>query len=102
MVFTFVCHLYAKEGKDIEEKMRNKLIEASKIYSKDAETIDWHVMQDDSDPRKWTIVERYESKSSLKIHMANPYYPTFGPAVGPLLAKKPELLQHNELETSKL
>ena len=28
------------------EKLKNKLIEASQVYRKDKETIDWHVMQD--------------------------------------------------------
>ncbi|RLN50008.1 hypothetical protein BBJ29_010093 [Phytophthora kernoviae] len=42
MVYTIVVHLYAKEGKEVEEKLRNKLIEASQVYSKDIETIDWH------------------------------------------------------------
>ncbi|KAF1793796.1 Dimeric alpha-beta barrel [Phytophthora cactorum] len=63
MVYTIVCHLYAKEGKDIEEKIRSKLVEASNVYVKDAGTLNWHVMQDHADPRKWTIVERYEKKS---------------------------------------
>lgn len=63
MVYTIVVHLYAKEGKEVEEKLRNKLIEASQVYSKDKETIGWHVMQDHQDPRKWCIVERYEHES---------------------------------------
>lgn len=63
MVYTIVVHLYAKEGKEVEEKLRNKLIEASQVYSKDTETIGWHVMQDHKDPRKWCIVERYEHES---------------------------------------
>ncbi|RLN21520.1 hypothetical protein BBJ28_00018615 [Nothophytophthora sp. Chile5] len=63
MVYTLVAHLYAKEGKEVEEKLRSKLIEASQVYSKDTETIDWHVMQDHQDPRKWCIVERYEHES---------------------------------------
>lgn len=63
MVYTIVVHLYAKEGKEVEEKLRNKLIEASQVYSKDKETVGWHVMQDHQDPRKWCIVERYEHES---------------------------------------
>lgn len=63
MVFTIVVHLQAKEGKDVEDKIRAKLIEASSVYSKDAETISWFVMQDSADSTKWTIVERYEQES---------------------------------------
>ncbi|RQM18141.1 hypothetical protein DD237_000174 [Peronospora effusa] len=91
MVYTIVVHLYAKEGKEVEEKMRNKLIEASQVYSKDIETIGWHVMQDHEDPRKWCIVERYEHESSQKYHLENPYWKTFDPYVMPLLDKPMDL-----------
>ncbi|KUF92941.1 Tripeptidyl-peptidase 1 [Phytophthora nicotianae] len=70
MVYTIVCHLYAKEGKDVEEKIRSKLVEASNVYVKDAGTLNWHVMQDHADPRKWTIVERYEKKSHI-LHFSD-------------------------------
>lgn len=63
MVFTLIVHLQAKEGKDVEEKIRSKLIEASNVYVKDPETLSWFVMQDNADSTKWTIVERYESES---------------------------------------
>ncbi|KAG6572832.1 putative antibiotic biosynthesis monooxygenase protein [Phytophthora cinnamomi] len=102
MVYTIVCHLYAKEGKDVEEKIRSKLVEASNVYMKDAGVLNWHVMQDHQDPRKWTIVERYEKRSSLKVHVANPFYATFGAYMAPLLAKKLEIRQFNELDTSRL
>ncbi|KAJ7132318.1 hypothetical protein C8R44DRAFT_612525 [Mycena epipterygia] len=85
MVYTIIVHMYVKEGKEVEEKMRAKLTEASQIYSKDPETINWFVMQDSKDPRAWCIVERFEQESSLKIHVENPYYKTFAPDVGPLL-----------------
>jgi quinol monooxygenase YgiN len=67
MVFTVVVQLYAKEGKDVEEKIRNKLNEASQIYCKDKETLSWFVMQDTKDPRAWCIVERYEQESVRKL-----------------------------------
>ncbi|KAF1793795.1 Dimeric alpha-beta barrel [Phytophthora cactorum] len=86
MVYTIVVHLYAKEGKE--------LIEASQVYSKDIETIGWHVMQDHQDPRKWCIVERYEHESSQKYHLENPYWKTFDPY--PM-----DLRRFNELDTSK-
>ncbi|EGZ29956.1 hypothetical protein PHYSODRAFT_466781 [Phytophthora sojae] len=102
MVYTLVVHLHAKEGKDVEEKVRSKLIEASQTYMKDAEVIGWHVMQDHVDTRKWTIVERYERQSqSLKIHQANPYYAEFGVYMGALLDQPLEIFQFNELDTSK-
>ncbi|CAI5744289.1 unnamed protein product [Peronospora destructor] len=101
MVYTIVVHLYAKEGKEVEEKMRNKLIEASQVYSKDIETVGWHVMQDHEDPRKWCIVERYEHESSQKYHLENPYWKTFDPYVVPLLDKPMDLRRFNELDTNK-
>ncbi|KAG6572860.1 antibiotic biosynthesis monooxygenase [Phytophthora cinnamomi] len=63
MVFTIVVNLYAKDGKDVEEQLRAKLADASQTYSKDASVIGWHPMQNISDPRKWTIVERYDQES---------------------------------------
>lgn len=69
MVYTIVVHLYTKEDKESIEKVKNKLIEASSVYSKDKETLSWFVMQDVSDPRKFTIVERY-----LKESVRNPNF----------------------------
>ncbi|KAK1947369.1 hypothetical protein P3T76_001379 [Phytophthora citrophthora] len=100
MVYTLVVHIHAKEGKDVEDKIRNKLIEASQTYMKDAEVIGWHVMQDHVDTRKWTIVERYERQSSLEIHVANPYYAEFGAYMGQFVDAQ-EISQYNELDTSK-
>ncbi|OWZ10159.1 Antibiotic biosynthesis monooxygenase protein [Phytophthora megakarya] len=67
MVYTLVVHLHAKEGKDVEDKIRNKIIEASQTYMKDAEVIGWYVMQDHADTRKWAIIERYERESVRRI-----------------------------------
>lgn len=44
-------------------KLKNKLIEASRVYSQDKETVSWFVMQSVHDPRDFTIVERYEKES---------------------------------------
>ncbi|GMF32037.1 unnamed protein product [Phytophthora lilii] len=33
MVYTIVVHLYAKEGKDVEEKISKKLVEASNAFA---------------------------------------------------------------------
>jgi hypothetical protein len=63
MVYTLVVHLYAKDDPDCIQKLHNKLIEASRIYSKDKETVSWFVMQSTSDKRAFTIVERYEQES---------------------------------------
>lgn len=63
MVYTIVVHLYAKEGAENIAKLNAKLIEASRVYSQDKETISWFVMQDVKDPRAFTIVERYEQES---------------------------------------
>jgi hypothetical protein len=63
MVYTIVVHLYAKPDAESISKLKAKLVEASKIYSKDKETLSWFVMQDVSDERKFTIVERYLKES---------------------------------------
>ncbi|KAJ7093903.1 hypothetical protein B0H15DRAFT_831171 [Mycena belliarum] len=98
MVYTIVAHLYAKEGKDVEEQIRGKLVEASAVYLKDAGTISWFVMQDAKDPRAWSIIERYEKESSLEIHIANPYFKTWFEFMKPLLAKEIDIRRSNELE----
>jgi quinol monooxygenase YgiN len=101
MVYTITVHLYAKDDQDAIERLRVKLIEASTIYSRDKETIDWHVMQDMYDPRAFTIVERYEHESSQQYHLGNPYWKTFDPYVIPLLDKPMDLKRHEELDMSK-
>lgn len=63
MVYTIVVHLYAKDDAEAIAKLSAKLVEASQVYSKDKETLSWFVMQDVSDKRKFTIVERYLRES---------------------------------------
>lgn len=63
MVYTIVVHLYAKDDAEAIDKLKKKLVEASKVYSKDKETLSWFVMQDVKDTRKFTIVERYLQES---------------------------------------
>lgn len=63
MVYTIVVHLYAREGDENISRLSAKLIEASRVYSQDKETLSWFVMQDTKDPRAFTIVERYEQES---------------------------------------
>jgi len=99
MVYTIVVHLYAKEDADSISKLKHKLIEASQIYSKDKETLSWFVMQDVTDERKFTIVERYLKESSQKYHLENPYWKTFDPYVNPLLEKPMDLRRLEELDT---
>ena len=74
MVYTLVVHMRAKSDKAIIEKLKNKLIEASQVYSKDKETVSWLVMQSVFDSREFTIVERYERESSQQYHLSNPYW----------------------------
>ena len=62
MVYTITVHLYAKDDPVAVEKIKLKLIEASRVYRHDKETLDWFVMQDAADPRAFTIVERYENE----------------------------------------
>jgi quinol monooxygenase YgiN len=63
MVYTIVVHLYAKPEAEAISKLKAKLVEASQVYSQDKETLSWFVMQDVSDERKFTIVERYLKES---------------------------------------
>ncbi|MCJ1381885.1 hypothetical protein MMC17_004997 [Xylographa soralifera] len=101
MVYTLVCTLYTLDDPACIQKVKNKLIEASRIYSKDKETLSWLVMQDVKDPRMFKVVERYQEEGSQKYHLANPYQKTFDPWVMPFLAKPIEVLRHEELDTSK-
>ncbi|BFZ65159.1 hypothetical protein YB2330_006322 [Saitoella coloradoensis] len=99
MVYTIVVHLRALP--EHAETLSLKLIEASRIYRQDRETIDWHVMRDTADPTKFCIVERYEKESSQEFHLNNPYWKTFDPYVLPLLAEPMDLRRFEELDTSK-
>ncbi|MCJ1471547.1 hypothetical protein MMC13_000187 [Lambiella insularis] len=101
MVYTIVCHLYTRPDKDCIAKVKNKLIEAARVYRRDKETLAWEVMQDVNDERRFTIVERFEREESQKYHLENPYWKTFDPYVTPLLEKPIELSRHEELDTSK-
>lgn len=100
MVFTIIVHLTVKS--EHVDKVKAKLIEASRTYAKDKGTIDWYVSQgktnvldapiyrsklDVNDPTKFSIVERYEQQSDLQTHINNPYYKEFGAYVKPLLSK---------------
>jgi quinol monooxygenase YgiN len=85
MVYTLVVHLRASSAPNAIAQLSAKLVEASNVYTKDRETLSWFVMQSTSDPREFSIVERYESEASQKYHLENPYWKTFDPAIGPLL-----------------
>lgn len=63
MVYTLTVHLYANDKPESIPRLKAKLIEASRIYSKDKETVEWLVMQDVHDPRAFTIVERFENEA---------------------------------------
>lgn len=72
MVYVITVHLHANDHPDSVDKIKAKLIEASRVYSKDKETLSWFVMQSTSDPRDFTIVERYEKESvSFKTNPAH-------------------------------
>lgn len=68
MVYTITVHLRANSEPDSVDKLKAKLIEASRIYSKDKETISWFVMQSTSDPRDFTIVRLDQPSSSSPWH----------------------------------
>jgi quinol monooxygenase YgiN len=101
MVYTLVVHLRAKSDPVTISKLKNKLIEASRVYSKDKETVSWLVMQSVFDSREFTIVERYEKESSQKYHLENPYWKTFDPYVIPLLDGPMDLRRFEELDTTQ-
>lgn len=101
MVYTITVHLTAKSDPDCIEKLKSKLIEASRVYSQDKETLSWFVMQSVFDKREFTIVERYERESSQQFHLNNPYWKTFDPYVLPLLEKPMDLRRFEELDTSQ-
>lgn len=63
MVYTLTVHLHCNDKPESIDRLKAKLIEASRIYRKDRETVDWIVMQDVHDPRSFTIVERFEQES---------------------------------------
>ncbi|OAL51638.1 hypothetical protein IQ07DRAFT_586006 [Pyrenochaeta sp. DS3sAY3a] len=100
MVYTIVVHMYAKPDAESIAKLKAKLVEASQVYSQDKETLSWFVMQDVSDERKFTIVERYLQESSQSYHLNNPYWKTFDPYVLPLLDKPMDLRRAEEMDTS--
>ncbi|KAJ0387420.1 hypothetical protein COL922a_002466 [Colletotrichum nupharicola] len=101
MVYTITVHLHANDHLDSVDRLKAKLVEASRVYSKDRETVSWFVMQDVHDPRSFTIVERFETEASQKYHLENPYWKTFDPYVVPLLDRPMDLRRHEELDTSK-
>ncbi|KAJ6549577.1 hypothetical protein DFH09DRAFT_1039375 [Mycena vulgaris] len=103
MVYNVVIHLYTKEGKDVEEKMRHKLAEASRVYSKDQGTLSVFVMQDQKNSRAWCLVERFDDEKSYEsFHVPNPYTPTLGADIAPWLdTDKPmEIHRFDEIDTS--
>lgn len=61
-MYTLTVHLHCNDKPDSIERLKAKLIEASRIYRKDKETADWLVMQDVHDPRSFSIVERFETE----------------------------------------
>jgi quinol monooxygenase YgiN len=75
MVYTIIVHLYAKADEESISKLKAKLVEASQVYSKDKETLSWFVMQDTVDPRKFSIVERYQQESVRATRRAARYQP---------------------------
>ncbi|GAA6020028.1 hypothetical protein JCM10207_006763 [Rhodosporidiobolus poonsookiae] len=94
MVYTLVCHVTCKE--EHIDDMRAFLKKASEIYTQDSETVGWHVMQSESEPHKFCIVERFEQESSQQEHLSNPFWKTFDPTVEPWMTKPIELLRFNE------
>ncbi|KAJ7628688.1 hypothetical protein FB45DRAFT_748326, partial [Roridomyces roridus] len=67
------------------------------IYIKDEGTLDWIIVQNPKDPRSWRIIERYESQASVKTHMSNPFFKTFGRSITPLVSKPLVVTPFNEV-----
>lgn len=63
MVYTLTVHLHCNDDPESITRLKAKLIEASRNYRKDRETVDWIVMQDVHDPRSFSIVERFETEA---------------------------------------
>ncbi|KAJ7321006.1 hypothetical protein DFH08DRAFT_970307 [Mycena albidolilacea] len=59
-------------------------------------------MQDRKDPTAWCIVERYEEKSDLETHHANPYFKQFLKFFGPFLDRQRpmKIFYNNELNST--
>ena len=79
--------LFRSDKPESIPRLKAKLIEASRIYSKDKETVEWLVMQDVHDPRAFTIVERFENEA-----VCRPPYP-----YSPLISSR--LVSHGGQET---
>ncbi len=89
MVYTITVHLYAKDDPVAIEKIKLKLIEASRVYRHDKETLDWFVMQDTADPRAFTIVERYENEG-VRFALPSPPLLPLLPSLAPLSKERKE------------
>ena len=83
MIYTLTVHLTAKSDPECIRKLKNKLVEASRVYSQDRETVSWLVMQSVSDQCEFTIVERYEKESEGAT--PSNYYPWLDLGGHPLL-----------------
>jgi len=101
MVYSITVHLRSLPDETSISKIKAKLVEASRIYSSDHETLSWFVSQSTSDPQDFTIIERYKNEDSQKFHLENPYWKTFDPFVKPLLEKPMDLRRSVELENSR-
>lgn len=70
MVYTICVHLHCNDklGKlsnkpDSIPRLQLTLMEASRIYRKDEETVDWFVTQDAHDPGNLLLLKRFEIES---------------------------------------
>ncbi|PSK53794.1 hypothetical protein C1H76_1950 [Elsinoe australis] len=96
MVYTLVVHVTAKDDAAVP-KLHAKLVEAALVYNRDKGTIDWFVMQEEGNPKNFTVVERYESKDATKTHMENPYWSRFNDYFIPLIVDPMDLRRYDEL-----
>ncbi|KAI9329929.1 hypothetical protein DFJ73DRAFT_631144 [Zopfochytrium polystomum] len=97
MVITIVVHMLARDDPATIAKLKATLVAARDIYRKDKGTLTWLVMQDHTNPRAITAVQRYENEEALKTHLQNPYRKRFHAECEPLLAKPLDLRRLDEM-----
>ncbi|KAJ3152082.1 hypothetical protein HDU86_005927 [Geranomyces michiganensis] len=57
--------------------LRELLVTASNVYTKDKGTLAWLVHVSPQNPNEFIIVEIYENPAALETHTANPFYREF-------------------------
>ena len=92
MIVTFV-HVWVKPDK-VQD-----FIEACKINHRDSVqesgNLRFDILQDASDPNKFTLYEAYESEEASRAHKDTPHYAKWKETVADWMAKPREGVKHN-------